>query len=1570
MHTKWMRGGLFVLALVAVLGLALVACHKKEGAEQSSVVAAPAAQAPEQVAPVAAAPVASAPKVAASPRPVLAVGKVPPPAGHREGLIERKPLVAIEPERSAMTLAAGALPDGDSKAAPTAARGPQEPTVIDLPPVVGDTVTVADLPAGEPLQTPQMETNSGEEEFAEARGKRYEGIHVEQWQDAADPSQTPPSTLVPMGAPAVDESGPSPDAAPPVNQGTGFKDYIAQAGSGPPDTDLAVGTSYIITDYNSYFKIWDKATSPPTLKSTTNFSTFFSGGTTTNCGNAANNICDPQMVYDDQNNRFVFTCLAVTASQAYICVAASQTADPRGTWNKYELQPYSGYLPDYPHTAIGEDAIFVGSNNFTWPAGAFYQSAILAINKANLYAGAALTTRVSTLGANPYNPRPVVRRGYNQGQYPPAGTPHYFMVGDASDNATVWSWPQPTFSSNPAQVGSWSLAYPGNATNPNNPAYTNLGIDALAYKIMDAEIRWPKIWFVRTGLATNDVINWAEVNMTTGTPVTVQSGNLGQTNAQLWMPDCTIDKNNSMAMVFTMAGVTPTILVGSYMTGHDSAGTPTGTGLMEAIQTSKVGEVVYTGVQNTAGTAYRWGDYLGCQIDPNGCDIWVNGMYSATSGTTNKEATWVQQWRFADCVAGATRLASLDKGFYYCVDSISATITDTAGAPTNAVYHCSGGATVPGVISGTGPTYTVTPTTIAALSGVDTNTVWLSFTGSDAASYSSPTALIDCTSKVCVYRVDPITGGCDNDEYPDLGEVVNVNVALANYESYNLPGPMQADLQLVGSDPNLTIVNGTAVFPALDSMTYAYSETPFAIKYTGALTNCKVPLNFQVVNIRAVDNAWASSGCTAGSNLFSTAANEDDSLGTALLTESFDGTTYPPTNWSQTQVAGTGLTARVTAGTTPTCAPHSGVGMVKYDSYNYAAGTAARLVTPSQNLSAQSKVSASFWMYHSGTYTNADTIAIQASDNGTTWTTLATFTRNVPSTLGWLQHSTALTGFVGAGHTTVRVGFLFTSAYGLNLFFDDVTVNPTVQNCETATCTPAPVLAYDQYAFADAGCNANGYLDPGEVGVLSLYLANTGNDWAYGTTATLTCPTCPANWGTICDNTAIYGSIPYGTTYVYAPVTDTFSVAINPALACGAANAPVELPFVVTVNATNPYGPVALNAPVLLGGPKIFTPTANNHTYEEHFTLDPGTAGAGGRGGFTTAWTESTATRITSATRTSVCTDTDGDGKVASVDRAESFSHLFSTVGIDYDLLISWEWDVGMQPTSTAGGLFLEYTVDGSTWATVVSSPGTNTTTGDWECWSGSMYASVDASQQCYGAGCVLGNPNFGIRFRVGTNGGNTPDGYFDNLIFDGLNIQCTSTTCTGTCPSSGGPPAVPADSSVTGTPLRLVKNGSNVDVTWDSSCTGATDYRLLWGNISSLSLASNVTNGTATSATCSLGLTGNAANVSSPNPTAGQCFFCVIDSVSGTEFGRHGNNSFGNEILLSGDTTFCGVTTKNITKTTCGAGFAQEAATFSSEPPAMKPAGDVRRAFHKCGETATQPPIRGGKLPTETRVE
>ena len=162
-------------------------------------------------------------------------------------------------------------------------------------------------------------------------------------------------------------------------------------------------------------------------------------------------------------------------------------------------------------------------------------------------------------------------------------------------------------------------------------------------------------------------------------------------------------------------------------------------------------------------------------------------------------------------------------------------------------------------------------------------------------------------------------------------------------------------------------------------------------------------------------------------------------------TESFDGTTFVPTGWTNLLVSGTNTWTRVTAGSFPTQTPRSGVGEAQFNSWSVNGGVRA-LVSPVINYSnrASAATSISFWMYRDNGYnTTADKIDVymNTAANLTGATLIGTVNRAIglsPTVAanGWYQFSFA----VPLGFTTASNYFILraTSAYGNNIFIDDV----------------------------------------------------------------------------------------------------------------------------------------------------------------------------------------------------------------------------------------------------------------------------------------------------------------------------------------------------------------------------------------------------------------------------------------------------------------------------------------------------------------------------------------------------
>lgn len=182
-------------------------------------------------------------------------------------------------------------------------------------------------------------------------------------------------------------------------------------------------------------------------------------------------------------------------------------------------------------------------------------------------------------------------------------------------------------------------------------------------------------------------------------------------------------------------------------------------------------------------------------------------------------------------------------------------------------------------------------------------------------------------------------------------------------------------------------------------------------------------------------------------------------------TESFDGTTFVPSGWTNLLVSGSNSWTRVTAGTFPTQTPHSGIGEAQFNSYSVSGGVRA-LVSPAINYSLRgtATTSISFWIYRDNGYnTTADKIDVYMNTvaNLTGANLLGTVNRAIglsPSVVanGWYQYSFS----VPSSYTTSANYFILkgTSAYGNNIFIDDVSwtayAPPSIDMMATVLASP------------------------------------------------------------------------------------------------------------------------------------------------------------------------------------------------------------------------------------------------------------------------------------------------------------------------------------------------------------------------------------------------------------------------------------------------------------------------------------------------------------------------------------
>lgn len=231
-----------------------------------------------------------------------------------------------------------------------------------------------------------------------------------------------------------------------------------------------------------------------------------------------------------------------------------------------------------------------------------------------------------------------------------------------------------------------------------------------------------------------------------------------------------------------------------------------------------------------------------------------------------------------------------------------------------------------------------------------------------------------------------------------------------------------------------------------------------------------------------------------------------DIISTFPYSQSFDGTTFAPTCWTNIKTAGTGtgLWDRQTSGYSPTCTPHSGAGMARFNSSSFSSGTQGILVTPQLNLP-NANYQIKFWMYRDNGYaSNADLVNVyyNTTNNLTGATLLGTINRSntlapVETTTGWYEYTLSAPTGVSGGSFFIFEGV---SAYGNNIFIDDIVIEQ-IPSC------PGVVLNSIQFTNVTSGGADMAFTESGTATQWQIEYGVTG--FTLGTGAQLITSTNP-----------------------------------------------------------------------------------------------------------------------------------------------------------------------------------------------------------------------------------------------------------------------------------------------------------------------------------------------------------------------------------------------------------------------------------------------------------------------------
>src|SRR5581483_11746319 len=227
----------------------------------------------------------------------------------------------------------------------------------------------------------------------------------------------------------------------------------------PADPSGAVGPNHYVQWTNTSIAVYDKSGTRVLgpIAGNSLWSGFGTVCETTNQG-------DPSVIYDRLAGRWVISQFAFTSSSTppfHQCVAVSQSADPTGTYCRYDFVISTTTFTDYPKFGAWPDAYYMSANAFT-TAGAAAGAFLVAFDRGKMLACQAATQQVF-YGSYPlyYGILPSDLDGATP---PPAGAPNPFVyveddnLGAPADRLGIfrfhvdWTTPSNSSVSGPSYV--------------------------------------------------------------------------------------------------------------------------------------------------------------------------------------------------------------------------------------------------------------------------------------------------------------------------------------------------------------------------------------------------------------------------------------------------------------------------------------------------------------------------------------------------------------------------------------------------------------------------------------------------------------------------------------------------------------------------------------------------------------------------------------------------------------------------------------------------------------------------------------------------------------------------------------------------------------------------------------------------------------------------------------------------------------------------------------------------------------------------------------------------------------
>ena len=359
------------------------------------------------------------------------------------------------------------------------------------------------------------------------------------------------------------------------------------------------------------------------------------------------NAFDPKLAYDPFNDRWIFTAVSDEQTAASsVLIGASQGSDPTGDWNLYRIDADAedANWADFPSVGFNQDWIVVTVNLFANSGNSFQSSDVYVFEKADLYAGAALSF---SFFSDP-NAAPTPALTYDNSlatmylvRYWNGNAMGRGFLRISSVSGTVGS---ETYTANGPFVSTsnrWAFGPPGgNDFAPQQD--TTDKIQNNDARIQNVVYRNGSLWAVQNAFLpfnapTRTAAQWWQF-AADGTGE--QFGRVDDSGGTFFyaFPSIAVNSNDDVMLGFSSFSANQYASASyAFRAGTDPVN------MMRPVELLKAGEATY--FKTFSGMENRWGDYSNTVVDPvNDLEFWTIQEYASSPDFPSGDDRWGTWW--------------------------------------------------------------------------------------------------------------------------------------------------------------------------------------------------------------------------------------------------------------------------------------------------------------------------------------------------------------------------------------------------------------------------------------------------------------------------------------------------------------------------------------------------------------------------------------------------------------------------------------------------------------------------------------------------------------------------------------------------------------------------------------------------------------------------------------------------------------------------------------------------------------------------------------------------------------